>query len=995
MRTDSLSDWKYVRGDVPGAEKPGFDDSSWKTASPEFDWGPDKIVWFRKTVVIPETAGGIAIAGTPVYLAAGIDDSGECFVDGVMKQRFDWDQCRVLLTDKAKPGDKYLIAIKGINGPGNGRILSASLEFGVLTDWRKATDALTNEIAMGRQMIDTEKDSAKKKAYSDMLTSAVQSIDVDALGRKDMPAFAKSVDVFHQKLEPMQKAIKEYTVHLIGHAHIDMNWLWLWPETVDVCKNTFTTMLKIMDLYPDFKFCQSQAATYYVIEQQYPDLFKQIQQRVKEGRWEITGGTWVEGDMNMASGESIVRQIMYAKRYFKEKFGVESEICWEPDTFGHAWTIPQILAKSGIKYYYFTRCGKDQRVFWWEGPEGSRVLAYNFGGYGDSINENIKNYPYEINRMYGVKDGMVVYGVGDHGGGPTMQDLTRATDLQKQPLYPTVKFDTTKGFYETLLSKKTDWPVIKDELNFVFQGCYTTHADIKKMNRMSENLLPTAEMFSALAGKLGYKYPQSKFVDAWRNTCFNQFHDIFDGSAIHDSYIYSKGLFDKAYSAGNGALEASLNTITKNVQTNETGIPVVVFNPLSWNRTDSVTMNPPRALAGKSVTVRDASGRVMPSHAFGETMSFLAKGVPSIGYKTFYLSAKSGNPQKSAALAGNTIENEFFVVKVDQKSGAITSIFDKKAHREVIKPGDSASLLQILMEKPHGMSAWDIGKISKTINLDTAESVQMLESGPMRKVIRVKHKFNKSSFTQDITLYAGVPRIDVKFTADWQEKGGPNVDAPFLKVAFPVDVTNGKASFEIPFGTIERPTNGDEAPSQKWIDLSGNGYGVSILNDGKYGHDVKGNVLRLSLLRAGYDPDPAPDMGPHAVTYSIYPHSGDWKQGDTVRRGYELNNALIPVVTGNHKGKLASEHSFVKVDKANLVVTALKKAEDSDDMILRFYECKGEAGSAKISFGMHVNSVQETDLSERPGSNKKKSVNGSMTVPFGKWEIKTLKLSVD
>ncbi|MHB0999133.1 MAG: alpha-mannosidase [Armatimonadota bacterium] len=994
MREESIENWKYITRDVPGAEKPAYDDSTWQTGSPEFDWGPAPIVWIRNTITIPETAGGMPVAGSKVYLRAGIDDSGECYVNGVMKQAFDWDKCRVLLTENAKPGEKFQIAFKGINGPGGGRLLFAYLDFSFLEEWRSMFRTITNEIAIAKQMIDSEADKDKQKIYRDSLQSAVQAIDIDAINRKDKAAFEKSVASFHSNLGPLEKAIKEFTVHLIGHAHIDMNWLWLWPETIDVCKNTFSTMLKIMDMYPDFKFSQSQASTYVIMEELYPEIFAQIQQKVKEGRWEITGGTWVEGDMNMASGESIVRQIMYARRYFKEKFGVESEICWEPDTFGHAWTIPQILAKSGIKYYYFNRCGKDDRVFWWEGPEGSRVLAYNFGWYSDTINENVRNYPLTINQMYGVKDGMSVYGVGDHGGGPTMNDLNRSVELQKSKVFPNVKFDTAKGFYETLLAKKKDWPVIKDELNFVFQGCYTTHADIKKMNRVSENLLPTAEMFAAIAGEYGYAYPQDNFVKSWRDTCFNQFHDIFDGSAIHGSYEHSQNLFDNLYATGNDTLKASVGTIANNVDTNRKGIPVVVFNPLSWTRTDQVAIDIPSKLAGKNIVVKDSKGRVIPSQIQGSRIAFVTKNVPSMGYKTVYL---SGSTQNAPAVkpAGNVIENEFFAVKVDAKSGTISSIYDKKAKREVMKNGDNSSLLQILMEKPHGMSAWDIGPISKTESLNTAVSVEPLYNGVTSSAIRVKHKFNKSSFSQDIILHAGVPRIDIKFNADWQEIGNSKIDAPMLKVAFPVNVTNGKASFEIPFGTIERPMNGSEVPSQKWIDVSGADYGVSILNDCKYGFDVKDNVMRMTLLRASYEPDPTPDIGKHEVTYSIYPHTGDWKKADTVRRGYELNNPLIAVVTGNHGGRLPSEHSFVKVDKANLVITSLKKAEDSSDLILRMYECKGEGGNARITFGLGVNKVNETDLVEKPINALEIPVNGnSMNIPFGKWEIKTYKLSL-
>ncbi|MDI6827564.1 MAG: hypothetical protein QME62_03660, partial [Armatimonadota bacterium] len=407
--------------------------------------------------------------------------------------------------------------------------------------------------------------------------------------------------------------IKEYSVHLVGHAHIDMNWLWLWPETVEVCKNTFSTMLELMEEYPQFRFSQSQASAYLPIEEQFPDLFKKIRERVKSGQWEITGGTWTEGDLNMASGEAIVRQILYAKRYFLEKFGVEPKICWEPDTFGHAWTIPQILAKSGIKYYYFMRCGKNEPVFWWESPDGSRVLAFNRGSYNGPINESIKDAVIDLAKRYDVKDAMFVYGVGDHGGGPTREDIEKALELGKRKDFPNVKFDTAVGFFDTILAQKKDFPVIRDELNFVFRGCYTSHSDIKKMNRTLENLLPTAELFSAMASPFGFKYPDTDFVIAWRNTCFNQFHDILDGTAIHGSYEYSKQLFDEAHAIGDKALKGALKTLSAEVNTLGAGIPLIVFNPLSWQRTDSVSLPLPENLIGREIGVWDWQNREMPS----------------------------------------------------------------------------------------------------------------------------------------------------------------------------------------------------------------------------------------------------------------------------------------------------------------------------------------------------------------------------------------------
>ena len=988
----TVRDWKIIVSDVPGAEKPDFDDSAWKVVSPEYDWSLKPTAWLRKTIIIPEKVGPMPVAGSRVILRMGLDDIGECYVDGVFRQRFDWDQCHVVLTESARPGEKFVVAVKGINTGGPGRLLSASLEYSVIESIKGMGEQILGELWSANRLVNKESDKSKQLSYRKLLDTAVNVIDTKALEQGDKAAFGDSLEAVRKHLEPLRALVKDDIIHLVGHAHIDMNWLWLWPETVDVCKNTFSTVIKLMDEYPEFRFSQSQASTYLAMEEYYPDLFAEIQRRVKSGRWEITGGTWTEGDMNMASGESIVRQILYAKRYFKEKFGVEPEICWEPDTFGHAWTVPQILVKSGLKYYYFCRCGKDQPVFWWEGPDGSRVLAYNRGGYNGSIGDHIMDYSLDQKNRYGAKDSMYVYGVGDHGGGPTRQDLNKAVQLQGRTVFPKVKFSTVIGFFKSLLAQKRDFPVIRDELNFTFQGCYTTHSDIKKMNRVSENLIPTAEMFSTLAEEYGFIYPKKGFVKAWRNMCFNQFHDIFDGSAIHDSYKYSKRLFDEIYGIADDSLRRSTSLIARSIDTRGEGIPVVVFNPLSWKRTDVARARIPDE-CGKTASVRDASGREMPCQVVGDEIVFTAQDVPSIGYKVFYLSEKPSTMASTVSTTNASIENEFFKVQVDPASGAVMSVYDKKAGREVIASGQKGDQLQLLFEQPHGMSAWDIGPISKTENLESAVSVEPV-SGASAGVLRVKHVYGKSAFSQDIILYAGVPRIDFKMTADWYEQGTREIDAPMLKVAFPVDVKDGKATFEIPFGSIERPANGAEVPAQKWIDLSGKDYGVSLLNDCKYGHDVNGNVMRLTLLRSSYNPDPTPDQGRHEITYSLYPHSGDWRKSDTVKRGYELNNPLIASIENSHTGRLPKEHSFVMVEQSNVIVTALKKSEDGDDMIIRFYESQGKEGTATIKLNTGAKAVRETDLAERPLVKRGIPVIANcFRIPIGKWEIKTIRTS--
>jgi alpha-mannosidase len=482
---------------------------------------------------------------------------------------------------------------------------------------------------------------------------------------------------------------------------------------------------------------------------------------------------------------------------------------------------------------------------------------------------------------------------------------------------------------------------------------------------------------------------------AWRNTCFNQFHDIFDGSAIHGSYDYSRGLYDKSFAAGKKALNGAMSHIAAKVDTRGKGYPIVVFNPLAWVRTDAVEVGSPLDVEKSgtvSVTVTDGKSQY-PAQITGDKLQFTAWNIPAMGYKVFWVT--SAVPKRTTSVTGtaDTIENEYFRIKVERATGAISSIYDKKNRREVVPAGSKADMLQILMEEPHGMSAWNLGQFKGTTDLSHAQDSEVLEAGPSRAMVRSEHHYGDSMFVQDVILHAGVPRIDIKMTADWKAKGTPDKDIPMLKVAFPAAVTKGKATFDIPFGSIERPANGDEVPAQKWIDLSGDNYGVSLLNDCKYGHDVKDNVMRLSLLRASYDPDPIPDIGVHEMTYSIFPHTGNWRDAGTPRRAYELNNPLFAVPTKSHSGAQPKEASFLSVEPTNVIVTALKRSEDGKALIVRFYETDGKPTNAVIKTSLPIKSVVETNLMERKVG-KAGAGSRKIAVTMGKNEIKTLRLGL-
>jgi len=393
-----------------------------------------------------------------------------------------------------------------------------------------------------------------KDLNQSVVQEAVEGFNVDALN-KQIEDLVKEIRRARKVLSKASKTANEFKVHLIGHAHIDMNWLWPWKNTVDTVRNTFNTMVSLMERHPDLLFSQSQAVTYRIAEERFPELFEKIKSNMKDGRWEVTAAMWVEADLNMGGTEALVRQLLYGKRYVKDKLGVEPEICWEPDTFGHVWTFPQILRKSGIKYYYFTRCGKGHPLFWWEGPDGSRVLAFT-SVYNNVVSpRNIVDISQRLHERYGLKTSMFVYGVGDHGGGPTIEDVEAAHEIQKKPALPQVSFSSAQEFFKEIETQlnEVSIPVVKDELNYIFDGCYTTHGDIKRYNRLCERLLVDAEKLGIMSGV----YSREKLHKAWLNMLFNQFHDILDGSGTHEAYDYPLELAQEAVEIARSAIRAS------------------------------------------------------------------------------------------------------------------------------------------------------------------------------------------------------------------------------------------------------------------------------------------------------------------------------------------------------------------------------------------------------------------------------------------------------
>lgn len=824
----------------------------------------------------------------------------------------------------------------------------------------------------------------EKKLYAAILKS-VTELDFemgDAKLRASVPAAA-------QTLQDELEAITwqpHSTVVFQGHSHIDTAWLWPLKETVRKVGRTMANVFALMDRYPAFQFSVSQPQLLKYLEDYYPALFEKLVQRVKEGRIELVGNAWVEMDANVPSGESLVRQLLYGRNYFLEKFGKCSDVFWMPDVFGYTWALPQIMEKSGIKYFYTSKLVNNDTnrfphsLFIWQGVDGTKTLSYlqrlNYNG------ELRAKTMYSIENLFDQRDTvdevLMTIGYGDGGGGPNYQMCENYARLKKFPGLPAARFGTAHSFFENAKLWKDELPVWNDEMYYEFhRGTYTSHADVKKNNRMGEQLLRRAEIACSMAHVyLGHAYPAKAFEEIYRRFLTNQFHDILPGSSINEVYndvaeIYAgimkdaQALFDEAVTAMNHALGVD-----------ETR--VAVWNFHAFPVTGEATVKAPGFSAVKGAR----------SHREEDVIRFVAEDVPPMGVKVFSL-------EKAApGFVGNgKMENDFLRVTLDE-NGNIVSLFDKAQNREVFAPETKNNLLQVFEDIPHRESGWniDIEYQNKEWPLEKAESVELVEDSEVRVVMRVIKKFNASTITQDIVLARGARRLDFVTHADWHE------EEKMLKAAFYPDIHAQKATYEIQFGAIERPTNWNtsydrarfEVCAHRWADLSEGLYGVSLLNDAKYGYDIKDNRMRLTLLRSPNYPDPVADKGTHDFTYSIYPHTGDWRNG-TVREAHLLNAPLIAARGGSCESTKYKPESFMALESPTAVVDAVKGAEDGNGLIVRVYEAGGARGKAKLNLGFAASGATACDLMETDQCDVE-IANGAIEFEIKPYEIKTFRI---
>ncbi len=770
--------------------------------------------------------------------------------------------------------------------------------------------------------------------------------------------------------------MKQKKLHMIGNAHIDPVWLWQWQEGFQEIKATFRSVLDRMNESPDFVFTGSSAAFYEFVEQNDPEMFKQIQARVKEGRWEIVGGWWIQPDCNIPSGESFVRQGLYGQHYFQSRFGVTAKAGYNPDSFGHHGMLPQILQKQGMPYYVFMRPGPHEkglptRLFWWESDDGSRVLTFRipfeYLTWGRDVEPHVAKCMGELKEPF--DELMCFYGVGNHGGGPTKENLFSIKRINELPEFPTLELSSPNRYFQAMLDRKDlPIPVIHDDLQHHASGCYAVHSGIKKWNREAENLLVTAEKFSAVAQRTtGQPYQTEEFARAWKNVLFNQFHDILAGTSLEVAYDDARNWHGEAMTIGSKTLNHAIQSLAwkVNIEQVEGMKPIVVFNPHSWAAKLNVEMET-GGVKDEHVLVDD-QGNVVP-HQFIRSfatvtgwrrrISFVAD-LPALGYRVYKLMPTGQHSNVSPIYATDTVlENRRFRLEIEPETGYIKSLVDKKSDFHLIKGGGARPAV---IHDPSDTWSHGVLQFNDEIGSFTAKSVKLVEHGPVKSVIRVISTYGNSTVTQDFTMYRELEHIDVNVTVDWHEQH------KVLKLRFPTNLHFPKATYEIPYGHIERPVNGEEEPGQNWIDLSGvvrgtdKIYGLSILNDGKYSFSIHEKEMSITVLRspiyAHHDPYvPTPegrytymDQGVQKFTYTLLPHEGGWEQGLTVKRAAELNQKPIALLETYHEGPLPQTDSFLSVDKENVIVSVVKLAEDNDDLIVRAYETNRVQTTATIT----------------------------------------------
>lgn len=914
------------------------------------------------------------------------------YVNGEMRQGVDWNHRRTIL----EPDKTYDIAFYCYFDHEGGSYRPTSITIPKLVTICEKTEKLYYDLYVPTDALNNalSKDSDEYNTILHHLEIASNLIDFRYPYSEDYyNSLDKAIKYLDDEFYGKAKGQSEITVDCLGQTHLDVAWLWPLRQTIEKTQRSFSTVLYLMEHYPEYSFMSSTPQLYQYMKDQAPENYEKIKQRVKEGRWEVEGAMWLEADTNLPSGESFIRQLLYGKRFIKEEFGIDSHILWMPDVFGYSATLPQILQKAGVDYFVTGKISwNDTNVmphhtFYWKGIDGTEIFTHflttkDFGFYDiDPAKRTIVKSagvidPREIKSCWDeYKDkeynNLTVhnFGHGDGGGGPTALMLERYRRVSRGiPGIPKARMNSLAGFLEEAKSnfdksceKFGRTPKWTGELYLEFhRGTFTSIAKTKKANRKCEFLLGEGEalsVFDMIVNK--NTYPAEKLEKLWKIVLLNQFHDIIPGSSITDVNDTAEEYYNEAIKGAKEIISCARTSLLDSISSGE---GTVVFNPHSYETSDVVLVD------GKYGYVEN---------------------IPAFGYKKVDKIDYTNNAQ----VGKNSISNKFYDITFDEK-GNIVKCFDKLNNREMFT--GVANKLVAYEDRPNENDAWDIACYykQKPYDIDFVTEIVPFENGA-KKGLTIRKKFMDSTIVQNIVVYDNIPKIDFETEIDWHN------NHILVKALFPVNVFTDKITAEIQMGNLVRNTHSntswDEAHfedcAHKYIDMSDNSYGISFLNDCKYGYSADENEIGLTLIKSATHPDPVADQGTHKFTYSVYAHSGTLFESDTVCLAYNLNQKMTAVNKKASKGTLPEEYSFITVENKNIILETVKKAEDDNNIIVRFYDAQNTVSNAKIHFGFDVKKAYLCDLNENVLEEIEIKDN-AVSVPVKNFEIMTLKLMV-
>jgi alpha-mannosidase len=765
-------------------------------------------------------------------------------------------------------------------------------------------------------------------------------------------------------------------------------------------RRTFASVLSLMELYDDFVFNQSSAQLYRWIETESPEIFERVRRRVEEGRWEPVGGSWVEPDCQIPSGESMVRQMLYGQRYFQEKFGHRSRVAWLPDAFGFSPALPQLLRGAGMEGFFTYKLNWSETnefpydLYEWEGIDGSTVIAHDFENPGQDYNGNIT--PRDIYGTWRNFEGkrhhpesLFSFGWGDGGGGPSEQMLENYARMKSFPAMPRLRMAHVDEFFDSL--PREGLPRWTGELYLeLHRGTLTTQARVKKLNREAEHRLLEAEALATLAALHGGEYQREELEAAWKTLLLNQFHDILPGTSIGEVYEETHKELSDVVRIARKLRDRALSPPPEGKQA------LLVANVSLNPRPLSVLLDAESGPEG----VADSDGRPLPTQVTegGELLVHAPDlSVPGLGWKTLTARHESAPIRREgqdvgAEVAGGraVLDNELLRVEVGE-DGTLHGVYDREAGREVL--AGRANQLWAYTDKPRNWEAWDVdeGYEQEGEEISSVESIEITESGPLRASVRVLRRWRGSTIAQTYRLLSGSRRLDVESYVDWHER------RVLLRTLFPLAIRSHETTSETMFGALRRPTHHNtpwdatrfEVSAHRFCDISEPGYGVALLNDGKYGHSAKGNVVGISLLRSPLYPDPFADEGEHRFIYSLFPHPGDWIAAGVAREAFALNAPLFPVMAQGDA--LPEGFSLLEGEGLELALGSLKLAEDRDSVILRLYEPHGARGECRLRFARPVERVERVNLLEEAEESVEVH-GGAVSLGVRPFEVVTLRV---